>query len=181
MRNRTRRYTTSLPFIGQDALTHLKDAPVNLHIPSIPATFTRSDDGFIVTLNGNTFPLFIIATQASYGTRYWYQCPKCAKRATKLYMDSDMLTCRTCSGLCYASQSESQLKRWQRLVHMENMAKLELWPDYWDQIARVGFTMSRLPKPTGMRWDTFRKKYLELLRLRVKCREAHQRLANGKR
>ncbi len=181
MRIRTRRYTTSLPFIGQDALTLLKDVSVNLHIPSIHATFTRCDGGFTVTLNGNTFPLFLVTTQASYGTRYWYQCPQCGKRSTRLYVDSDRLTCRTCSGLCYASQSESQLKRWRRLVHMENMAKLELWPDYWNQIARVGFSMSKLPKPADMRGDTFRRKYLELIRLRVKCLEAHQRLANGKR
>ncbi|MBX9445657.1 hypothetical protein [Dickeya chrysanthemi] len=181
MRNRTRRYTTSLPSIGLDALTLLKNVSVNLHIPIIHATFTRCDDGFTVTLNGNTFSLSLVTTQVSYGTRYWYQCPQCGKRATKLYVDSDILTCRTCSGLCYASQSESQLKRWRRLVRMENMAKLELCPDYWNQIARVGFNMSRLPKPAGMRGDTFRRKYLELIRLRMKCWEARQNLVHGKR
>jgi hypothetical protein len=37
------------------------------------------------------------------GVRYWYQCPKCGRRAGKLYFAGN-LACRRCHGLVYRLQ-----------------------------------------------------------------------------
>ena len=41
------------------------------------------------------------------GLRWYFACPKCGRRASKLYMHaSDLFLCRVCQGLTYASTRE---------------------------------------------------------------------------
>ena len=45
------------------------------------------------------------------GTRYWFSCPSCQRRAGVLYRHpiSEILGCRTCLGLDYRSHRYSQM------------------------------------------------------------------------
>jgi hypothetical protein len=41
------------------------------------------------------------------GKRFWFGCPNCGRRTTKLYHGGGIYACRQCYNLCYASQQES--------------------------------------------------------------------------
>jgi hypothetical protein len=74
------------------------------------------------------------------GARSWLACPRCAKRVAVIYLRRGLFMCRDCSGVAYASQSESNLGRiWRR------QRKLE---------AQLGPDQSR---PRGMHWSTFER------------------------
>jgi hypothetical protein len=45
------------------------------------------------------------------GTRKWFACPRCFRRAAVLYSNSVNFECRTCTGLNYSSQSEDHIQR----------------------------------------------------------------------
>ena len=47
----------------------------------------------------------LVPTKCHYGgQRQWFRCPACSKRVGILYEHEDHFKCRTCLGLCYASQ-----------------------------------------------------------------------------
>ncbi|AEF47180.1 hypothetical protein SerAS12_4082 [Serratia sp. AS12] len=183
MRKQTRRYTTSLPYIGPESLAFLRGYIPNGNALKYEAlhgilVITRRGGNLMVSIGGHSFPLLLTTTQVGFGVRYWYQCPQCCRRASKLYINPDILACRECSGLHYASQSKSPLQRCLQLGQRANARSLALWPDYWNQMARVRFKLSRLPKPAGMRWDTFNRRRLDILRLRAKHCEFRQKLSH---
>jgi len=60
------------------------------------------------------------------GMRYWYQCPKCGRRAGKLYLPdaSEGLACRQCHGLVY----RLQYRKDGRTAFLHSLAKQRLSP-----------------------------------------------------
>lgn len=42
------------------------------------------------------------------GARRWLVCPSCSARRVALYVDCELLACRTCLGLRYASEHETE-------------------------------------------------------------------------
>ncbi|HHQ6627290.1 TPA: hypothetical protein ACSTL5_003814 [Serratia fonticola] len=183
MRKQTRRYTTSLPCIGSEIIAFLRDHilagnALKYEILRGAVVITRHGGNLMVNMGGYSFPLLLTTTQVGFGVRYWYQCPQCHRRAAKLYINPDILACRKCSGLHYASQSKSPSQRCRQLGRRVNAKTQALWPDYWNQIAQVNFKLSRLPKPAGMRWDTFHRQRLEIIRLKVKYCFTRQKLSH---
>ncbi|MEI7065126.1 hypothetical protein WCU84_15865 [Dickeya chrysanthemi] len=86
MRDQTRSYTTDLPRINLQFLTHLRDKLGN----ATPNTQVYCDtesgrlylsqfaDGYSATINGVTRRIGITATRVGYGVREWYVCPTVA-------------------------------------------------------------------------------------------------------
>jgi hypothetical protein len=60
-------------------------------------------------------------TACNYGgTRPWLRCPRCDRRVAVLYMRSGLFSCRKCSAVVYASQSEDDIGRaWRRESKLE--------------------------------------------------------------
>ena len=54
------------------------------------------------------------------GSRPWFACPSCSRRAAVLYMWSGVFRCRHCAEVAYASQSESEIGRsWRKQRKVE--------------------------------------------------------------
>lgn len=54
------------------------------------------------------------------GSRVWFQCPRCYRRAAKLFLRGARFACRHCQRLVYASQSEDAIGRtWRRQAKLE--------------------------------------------------------------
>lgn len=88
----------------------------------------------------------VVRTGCAYGgTRPWFCCPRCARRAAVLYLRGGRFGCRKCQRVVYASQSEDVLDRMWR-----KQSKLERW---------LGKNWQR---PKGMRLRTY-----EALRERI--------------
>lgn len=43
--------------------------------------------------------------EATFGRRWWLECPKCLKKRRHLYLVGRELVCRACGGLIYLEQS----------------------------------------------------------------------------
>lgn len=77
-----------------------------------------------------------------YGNkRPWFACPKCFKRAGKIFYRDGRFACRHCQQLCYASQLEKVRQRGLGLSH-----KL---------YGRFERDDKMIYKPKGMHWATF--------------------------
>jgi hypothetical protein len=63
-----------------------------------PAAGTRDPFSYPVAIDRTPMPCG--------GSRWWWRCPACSRRAEALYLPSDRdgLACRTCCGLTYRSQ-----------------------------------------------------------------------------
>ena len=153
-----------------------------------PYTFTRSrtrggekeilhQEEVEVILNGETNYMFlggrrilIETTPCNYGNkRYWFGCPICEGRTTKLFLHGGAYAiwkCRKCANLVYRSQQETKGDFWTWYDKAQAIAR-ELDSDYWED----GFSyLCSSPhilfpnKPKNMHWsvyETKRKKFLE--------------------
>lgn len=92
--------------------------------------------------------IWLHTTQPHFGgQRWWFTCPDCARRATKLYVapGGRLFLCRQCNGLSYASQRENPMYR--ALSQAQKVRE------------RLGGSISTLDpfpeKPRGMHWRTY--------------------------
>lgn len=54
------------------------------------------------------------------GSRPWFRCPSCNRRAAVLFNRGGLFRCRSCSGVVYTSQSEDRIGRlWRRQRKLE--------------------------------------------------------------
>lgn len=84
-------------------------------------------------------------TPAKGGFRWWLQCPSCGTRRAKLYLRTHF-RCRTCLGLCYGSQLETERDRVLRRFFKRRQA-----------LGGFGGVCEPFPnKPKWMRWATYR-------------------------
>lgn len=63
------------------------------------------------TLKANGFNIELITSNTRFkGIRYWFKCPKCSRKSSKLYLDlNSELVCRVCTGLYYKSQKYNKM------------------------------------------------------------------------
>ena len=79
------------------------------------------------------------------GTRVWFRCPECGRRAAVLY-SSRVFSCRRCLGLAYESQKEAP--------HYRALHKAQA---IHEKLGGTGCTDDPLFKPKGMHWQTYRR------------------------
>ena len=86
-------------------------------------------------------------TDCNYGgSRPWFQCTRCYRRAAKLFLRGSRFACRKCHRLVYASQSQDAIGRsWLRQNRLEG---------------RLGDDWSR---PKGMHHQTYERLVERLL------------------
>ena len=92
----------------------------------------------------------LLKTPCNYGRyRYWWSCPKCAKRVGKLYC-AGLYVCRHCIGANYQTQ---HMQPWHRPdARMQAIRK------------RLGWDYSMYqPKPKGMHRATHKRLFLEYI------------------
>ena len=126
------------------------------------ATFRLS---YTVGRGGNKRPIeeaIRLQTTRPYfgGTRWWFTCPNCDRRAAKLHSPpgGDLFLCRTCYGLTYQSQRESPYYR-----GVSKAQKIRL------KLGGSQYMLEPFPeKPKGMHWRTY-------LRLFRKARAAEEK------
>ncbi len=97
--------------------------------------------------NGIEAILHISRTAQPFGGfRWWLHCPRCHGRNTKLYVwraASSPISCRTCYGLRYTSQSLGLADRWQhRAATFYKQAGCNMYDSFHY-------------KPKGMHWRMF--------------------------
>lgn len=82
------------------------------------------------------------------GSRPWFSCPACGRRAAILYsVSAGKFACRKCQRLAYPSQSEAFGDRAHRAAN--NIRRRLRW--------KVGIANPEGDKPRGMHWSTFDK------------------------
>lgn len=82
------------------------------------------------------------------GSRPWFSCPECGRRAAILYSKAaGKFACRKCQRLAYPSQSKSVGVRAHRAAN--NIRRQLGW--------KVGTANPEGDKPKGMHWSTFEK------------------------
>ena len=93
-------------------------------------------------------PVTFASTACHFGgCRIWFVCPRCHRRAAKLYSSTPYFLCRKCCGLLYASQNESdhdRALRRARKLRRRLGAGAGIGDPIWD-------------KPRGMHWRTFER------------------------
>lgn len=168
MRDRTRSYTQDMPRINlrflADMRSRLADAAPGTQLytqteSGILYTF-RQADGYAATINGVTRAIRTTTTQAGYGLRQWYVCPRCGARVAKLYIGTKDIACRKCWKLHYASQSEDRLARMRRDIRRQRYA---IWGNT-ERTRNLAYSPHLFTKPKGMRWETFDRKVARLMR-----------------
>lgn len=92
------------------------------------------------------YSINITWTACNYGgQRPWFECPRCAKRVARLYLDRNYFLCRSCHSLAYQTQREQRLFR---LLHKAQNIREKLGGD--------GNMFSPFPlKPKRMHWRTY--------------------------
>ena len=102
------------------------------------------------------------------GTRPWFSCPSCHKRAAILYFVSSKLVCRTCGHFNYASQQMTDLDYKLKQV-AAHRSKLKAGDMFFHKL-------SRIEKPKHMRYTT----YLQILgELHLLERDALKEMINS--
>lgn len=84
------------------------------------------------------------------GERFYFHCPRCGRRCTKLYLCDGLFVCRKCGGLHYEVESLDKAERLRKRVG--KIRKRLGW-------ARMGFPelADILAKPKWMHYDTFKR------------------------
>lgn len=84
------------------------------------------------------------------GERFYFHCPRCGRRCTKLYLCDGRFECRQCGGLHYEVESLDKVERLRKRVG--KIRKRLGW-------ARMGFPelADILAKPKWMHYDTFKR------------------------
>ena len=82
------------------------------------------------------------------GSRPWFLCPECDKRAAILYLAHNRPCCRACLNLVYRSSRESELERLRRALSKAR-TKIE-WAPY--AMGEIGV------KPKNMHWRTYARR-----------------------
>lgn len=140
-----------------------------------------SNEEVPVTINGKgSFIVFggrfiqIEQTPCNYGkVRYWFGCPICGKKATRLFLHGGATAvwkCRKCADLVYRSQQATKGDFWTWYFKAQDIAR-QIDRDYWED----GFAYLLAPdphylfpqKPKGMHRQTYyrmREKYAEYVR-----------------
>ncbi|WJM87074.1 hypothetical protein QUF31_08310 [Dickeya chrysanthemi] len=181
MRDQTRSYTTDLPRINLQFLTHLRhklsnaapNAQVYCDTESGRLYLSRYSDDYSATINGVTRRIGITATRVRYGVREWYVCPHCGERAAKLYIGCKDIGCRKCWHLHYASQSKDEADRLLLSVRKQRRA---IWRDDFPPADNLLNPAWRLAKPARMRGETFERKLARL----IKTEAAYWRVSDAK-
>lgn len=88
----------------------------------------------------------LVKTKCHYGgKRFWFMCPYCATKRTKLFLHNEELKCRSCMGRPYKSQNESKSDR---LLRRARAARKKLGADN-------NLLHPLNGKPKGMHWKTY--------------------------
>lgn len=154
--------------------------PLQLQFRSVVTTavlYDRESSELLLTfqvLNGNPINQTITVTRAAChlgGTRYWLACPRCGKRAAKLYLPVDVsvrpnrkgFACRHCHGLGYAVRNTKNKFRLTRLRQTRVETRLRE-----RDIPICDFP----PKPKYMHWRTYQRYIADLTTARRKSNES---------
>lgn len=99
----------------------------------------------------------LLATDCNFGgKRFWFQCPKCWRRAQVLYLVDDDWRCRLCGHLRYPSQSEGKIDQ---LLRKQARIRRQLKLPY-------GVHRKTIAKPKGMHYETYWRLTLEDIKVR---------------
>jgi hypothetical protein len=112
-------------------------------------------------MNGQVQTIHIEHTRTAFnGLRWWYACPYCSRRCSKLYWTRSAIACRQCLNLHYQSQSETPRDRLLRRIRNERYA---IWREDEPGINNLFIAPHLFPKPDGMHWCTFEEKRSRLM------------------
>ena len=89
------------------------------------------------------------------GSRWWFACPLCGRRAGKLYKspENDRFACRECLGVYYLCQRENAM--WRTLRRAQKMRR---------DLGGDGSPDFPYPRPKGMHRFTFERRLREVLK-----------------
>lgn len=108
----SRRLTTALPSVR---LSHKE--LLRIGASTLPRICPYPDGWAVVCYQGREWPVrFDYSNTRFAGQRRWLLCPQCNQRRLRLFIDADVLACRTCLGLAYESQREGRRRRMFRRV-----------------------------------------------------------------
>lgn len=109
-RKRTRTYTSDVPCIDAKTLADIRASTTSDELRPVHGMSLALTDGKALAVSvpgGHTVAVQLATTTPQYGgVRWWYVCPVCEKRKAVLYLSGEMLQCRQCAGIHYASQSK---------------------------------------------------------------------------
>lgn len=89
-------------------------------------------------------PVAVEWTSCAFGgSRAWFRCPACGRRAAILY-GADVFACRDCLHLAYKSQQEAPHDR-----ALRRAQKLH------ERLGGTGILVDPISKPKGMHWRTY--------------------------
>lgn len=105
--------------------------------------------GLRLTGEGGLHEIDLTWSSCNFGAeRPWFACPKCHRRATKMFDFGRGFECRKCANFRYRSQSRGQA--W-RLLDKANKRRARLGPDE--------------EKPKGMHWRTYERLHEDIAEL----------------
>ncbi len=88
----------------------------------------------------------LIESACNYGgVRYWFKCPLCNTKRSRLYLHNQDIKCRNCVGIPYQSQNETKSDR---LMRRARSARRKLG-------ANNNLLHPLNGKPKGMHWKTY--------------------------
>lgn len=88
------------------------------------------------------------------GDRYWFVCPSCSRKCSKVYIDKIGLACRKCCDLNYFSQQHTKTDSYYYQRKAEQVAR-KIDRDYKYNGIHPIFP----PKPKYMKWSAYGKLY----------------------
>lgn len=134
--------------IGSGRHWHLSARPTTGSCPSVTIAAVqqreRLEPGCMLFVN--RVPVRLAWTPCHYGgARPWFLCPRCYRRAGRLFYGDGWAGCRRCLRLAYPSQNESPRDRW-----MRRASKLR------ERLGGSGSNLEPIPdKPPRMHWRTY--------------------------
>ena len=118
-----------------------------------PRVIPQGDGWAMVLFGVREWPVRLEITPLHFGgQRRWMACPRCSHRREALYVEREVLACRSCLKLGYESQNEN---RRGRMFRRANAIRARLgWAP--------GIVNPDGGKPARMHWRTFRRLHAEL-------------------
>lgn len=111
----------------------------------------------------NNSTISIVTTKCYYGgTREWFECPKCHKRAGILYLDNDNFSCRKCLNLTYISQKMNYRTLSPFIVHLKKAESAPFsknWQEYKGKPTKRALRFWKIRERGGRGMQLLESKY----------------------
>lgn len=163
-----RRYSCNYPSLhASDLSTLLRASPGHYQLCGFPVKLfcefellqTDTEKAELWFADAET-TLTLIKRQTGCCQRNYLCCPKCHCLKTKLYWVDNKLSCQSCSGLSYGSQSEGQLDLLMRRVRRLRRA---IWSATEVDIDNLLLNSRYFKKPDRINASTYKKRFARVM------------------